>query len=135
LLHNNRRIFFTNEKHLVKENPYLQNSSSVSSPSIQHHTTQQLSLISLKLFSISRRGKKKPKITHKDPSKQTRESSRTSDQDTASSQTQTRCLKNTTENKTQTKGKKEEEQQQQPNSTRRSPSPPLPRKIQKLRRW
>jgi hypothetical protein len=48
---------------------------------------------------------------------------------------QTRCLKNTTENKTQTKGKKEEEeQQQQPNSTRRSPSLPLPRKIQKLTR-
>jgi hypothetical protein len=29
LLHSNRRIFFTNKNHLVKKNPYLQNSSSV----------------------------------------------------------------------------------------------------------
>lgn len=64
LLHNNRLIYFTNKNHLVKENPYLQNSSSVSSPSIQHHTTQQLSVISLKLFSISRRKKKKHRKLH-----------------------------------------------------------------------
>jgi hypothetical protein len=61
LLHSNGRIFFTNKNHLVKENPYLQNSSSVSSP--QSNTTQhiRLSLISLKRFSISRRGKKETK--------------------------------------------------------------------------
>jgi hypothetical protein len=53
--------FSQTKNHLVKENPYLQNSSSVPSPSIQYHTTQQLSLISLKLFSISRRKKKKKK--------------------------------------------------------------------------
>jgi len=75
---------------------------------MQHHTKQQLSLIFLKLFSISRRKKKKkePKIKHKDTRKQTRESSRTSDHGTASSQTQTLCLKKTTKDQKQKARKK-----------------------------
>jgi hypothetical protein len=52
-----------------------------------------------------------------------------------SSQTQTRCLKKTTEKQDtnkRPKTKAKEEEEEEPNSTRRSLSPPLPRKNPKV---
>lgn len=142
LLHSNGRIFFTNKKPPRQRESLSPKQQLRLISSIQHHTTQQLSLISLKRFSISRRGGKKTEnSTQRHTQAKARKLENFSSWHSKFTNANTLPEENNKKNKTQTKDQKQKarkkKKKKKKNLIRLTALRPLHyrAKIQKLRRW